>query len=214
MSSTDYTVKADEASLAEARRFFEFIGGSTTDVVRIAINKAGPKIRTLSSRKIRESIRLKAAYVNDKLTFTRATRAKLEGKIKTPSRGLLMTKFSTDSQISNDTIRWISAPPVPARGIRVKVKPDRAAIAFSGEKGKNLPAMEGNPFFMVLKNSRRLGIARRLQGSRKVHVFHGPSISQVFNRVKSEALPEASAIYTQETADAMRYLLRNRRLPA
>ena len=210
--TTDFTVRADEESLNEAKRLFELIGGSTTDVVRIAINKSGPKVRTKSSQAIRKSIRLKAAYVNERLKFTRATRARLDGRITTPSRGLLMTYFSTDTQIANTTISWFRQPPTPAKGIKVKVKPDRPAVVFQGVKGKGLPEMTGKPFFLLLRNSRKIGIARRTKAG-GLHVFHGPSISQVFNRVKDDVLPEASEIYTKETADAMRYLLRNRRVP-
>jgi hypothetical protein len=208
--TTEYIVKADEESLREAIAFFELIGGSTTDVIRIAINKAGPRVRTASSQAIRKSIRLKAAYVNERLAFTRATRAKLDGRIKTPSRGLLLSYFSTDTQISNTTVSWFSQPPTPPGGIKVKVKPDRSATVFSGTDGNKLPAMEGKPFYVLLRNSRKIGIARRKKDG-GVHVFSGPSISQVFNRVKDEV--PASEIYTKETADAMRYLLRNRRVP-
>jgi hypothetical protein len=178
--------------------------------VRIAINEAGKEVKTASSQAIRASINLKAAYVKGKLGFKRATNSNLSGKITTPSRGILMTRFSTDPLIANaEKVSWVKPPAIPARGIRVKVKTNSRAVRFYGTKGDNLPEMEGAPFYMVLKNSRALGIARRIKGSRKVHVFHGPSVSQVFNRVKDEV--PASEIYTKQLIDAMRYVLTKRK---
>ena len=63
-----YHVDVDKEQLAQAISLFEFVGGNTADALRIAINKTAPKIRTLSSVKIREQVRLSASYVRDKLT--------------------------------------------------------------------------------------------------------------------------------------------------
>lgn len=202
-----YEVNVDKNQVADALALFEFVGGNSADAIRVAINKSAPRVRTKASRAIRDQVRLQASYVNERLTIRRATRAKLSGAISTPSRGLLMTKFSTDTAISGDKVSWLVAPDEPKQGIRVKVKPKGSASIFKGAEGKNLPAMEGKPFYLVLKNSRQLGIARRLQGSRKVHVFHGPSLSQVFNKVRDQVLPEASEIYETEMLDAIRFLL-------
>jgi hypothetical protein len=65
----------------------------------------------------------------------------------------------------------------------------------------------GKPFYLVLKNSRALGIAARLRGSSKLKVFYGPSLSQVFNTVRGDVLPQASEEYQAQLLDAMRYLL-------
>lgn len=205
-----YEVNVNQQQVANALALFEFIGGNSSDAIRIAINKTTPQVRTRASRAIREQVRLQVSYVNNRLTIRKATRAKLSGAISTPSRGLLMTKFSTDSAISGDKVSWIVAPDEPKQGIRVKVKPKGSASIFKGAEGKNLPAMEGKPFYMILKNSRQLGIARRLQGSRKVHVFHGPSLSQVFNKVRDQVLPEAATIYEKEVREAIRFLLDKR----
>lgn len=202
-----YEVNVDKNQVADALALFEFVGGNSADAIRVAINKSAPRVRTKASRAIRDQVRLQASYVNERLTIRRATRAKLSGAISTPSRGLLMTKFSTDTAISGDKVSWLVAPDEPKQGIRVKVKPKGSASIFKGAEGKNLPAMEGKPFYLVLKNSRQLGIARRLVGSKKVHVFHGPSLSQVFNKVRDQVLPEASEIYETEMLDAIRFLL-------
>lgn len=197
-----HNVEIDKEQLAQAVALFEFVGGNTTDALRIAINKTAPKIRTLASSKIRGQVRLTAAYVRDKLTIRKATRASLSGAINTPGRGLLLTKFSTDSAIASDGVRWIRPPLVPTGGIRVKVKPSGSIKTIS-------PGATGaKPFYMVLKNSGVLGIARRNSKSRNdVEVLHGPSISQVFDDVRGDVLPDAQAELTAQVADAMRYIL-------
>ena len=211
MSNVAYTVEPNREQLAEAIALFEFIGGSTRDAVRVAINKAGPQVKTASSREIRNSIRLKASYVNGKLGFNRATNSNLSGKITTESRGLLLSRFSTDPLVANgERVSWVKPPPVPSYGIRVKVKPSGTYKPVRGDD-----ETEGKPFYMVLPNSRALGIAaRRKPGSYgpkggKIKVFYGPSVSQVFNRVKDEV--PSSEIYTKQLIDAMRYVLTKRK---
>jgi hypothetical protein len=205
--TTSYTIEPDRESLKEAIELFEFVGGNTSTAVRVAINKAGPQVRTKSSQEIRKSIRLKAAYVNEKLGFKRATNNNLNGRITTPSRGLLLSRFSTNALIADShKVSWIRPPDVPSQGIRVKVKPTGG---FKTVRGDN--ETQGQPFFMVLPNSGALAIAARRKpghfGPRggRIKVFYGPSISQVFNRVKDEV--PASEIYTKQLIDAMRYVL-------
>lgn len=210
--SIGYEIKVDEEQLAEATALFTFIGGNAEDAQRVAINKSGPKIRTLSSTQIRQQVRLKASYVNQRLKFVRATRGNLSARITAPSRGLLLTRFSSTASVASEKISWIKPPPVPARGIRVKVKPSGSPKIVRGA-----PGTVGKPFYMVLGNG-RLAIAARQAGQgpggRKVNVLHGPSLSQVFKSVKDDVAPEAGAEYTRQMADAMRYLLSKRRPPA
>jgi hypothetical protein len=197
-----YRVDVDKTQLAEAISAFEFVGGNTDEALRIAINKTAPKIRTLSSVKIREQVRLSASYVRDKLTIRRATRSTLSASINTPKRGLLLTKFSTDATIASDGVRWIRPPLVGTSGIRVKVKPSGSTKTVS-------PGATGaKPFYIILKDSKALGIARRNSKNRNdIEVLHGPSLSQVFDDVREDVTPEASAELTRQMADAMRYIL-------
>jgi len=200
--SVEYIITTDETQIAEAMALFKFVGGNIDDAIRIAINKTAPKVRTMASKAIREQVRLKAAYVNERLTITKATRKNLLGAIRTPTRGLLMSRFSTDPQIASDSISWIKPPPVPSGGIKVKVKPTGSSVPFNGK------GIDGKPFYIVLKNARAIGIAgRNADGSGKLKVFHGPSISQVFNTVRDDILPAAADEYQAQILDAMRYLL-------
>jgi hypothetical protein len=208
--AVEYSVKANEEQLADAKRFFEFIGGNTSDVIRIAINKAGPIIRTEASKQIRSQVRLKAAYVKGKLSFVKATRGNLTGQIRTPSRGLLLTKYLTDTTLAGDNVSWVRAPDTPARGIRVKVKPNGVSKIVTGGN-----EIKGKPFFMTVNGNLFIAGRRALPGPRggKIKVFNAASLSQVFNDVKDDVLPYAAEVYTEKQIDAMRYLLTKRRLP-
>jgi hypothetical protein len=195
-----YTVKANEDQIADAVSLFKFVGGNTTDAVRIAINKSAPKIRTKSSSEIRTQVRLTARYVRDKLVIKKATRKDLSGAIQTPSRGLLLSKFSTDTKISSGKTSWILPPPTPPRGIKVKVKPVGSSKPLSSDY-----------FYMVLPKSHALGIVKRRatlgsQGG-EIEVAYGPSLSQVFDTVRDDVLPEAGEVYQAQLLDAMRYIL-------
>lgn len=192
------SVEVNQEQLKDAIELFEFLGLNAEDALRIAINKTAPKVKTAAGRRIREQVRLQASYVNERLEVKKATRAKLSGSIGTPSRGLLLSRFSTDATAASDKVGWIRPPATPKRGIFVKVKPGGAAKRM------------GNAFYVVL-NGGFLAIAARDGAARKpLKIFRGPSLSQVFNTVRADVLPDAGDELTKQMADAMRYLLQKR----
>lgn len=199
--SLNYEITADTAAIADAVALFEFVGGNTSDALRIAINKTSPKIKTAASKAIRSQVRLSASYVAGRLTVRKATRARLSGAIGTPSRGLLLSRFSTDALVASDKVGWLRPPLVPSGGIKVKIKPDGSA--------KAAPVVNGNkPFYIVLNGGQNVGIAARVGAGRKdLKMFSGPSLSQVFDSVRTDVLPAASAEYQAQLIDAMRYIL-------
>ena len=208
MTAPDFRADVDREQIAAALRHFEFVGGNTDNAIRIAINKTTPIIRTLASRKIRDQIRLQAAYVKGKLSIRKATRAGLSGAIAAEERGQRLTKYDTDGQASSDGIRWLRPPDVPVSGIRLKVKPAGGAKKLSAIEGG------GKPFYMVLKDSRVLGIARRTSKDRKsAEVLYGLSVSQVYDDVRADVTPESSREVTRQMLDAMRYILQQRNPP-
>lgn len=199
MTAIAYNVQVDEVAVADAAALFTFVGGNSEDALRIAINKTAPKIRTLASKAIRTQVRLSASYVGERLTVTKATRKKLTGAIGTPTRGLLLSRFSTDPLIAGEKVGWIRPPLIPSGGIRVKIKPSGAP--------KGAPGLGGNkPFYMVLNKGANVGIMAR-DASGKVQALYGPSLSQVFNTVRDDVLPPAGAELQAQLLDAMRYLL-------
>ncbi|WOJ95784.1 hypothetical protein R0137_11075 [Congregibacter brevis] len=207
MPFVSYGVEVDQQQLSEAISYFEFVGGQTEDAIRIGINKTGPKVKTLASREIRGELRLKASYVNGRLSFTRASRSNLSGRISANSRGILLTRFSTNNQINGDKVSWFKPPLNPPNGIRVKVKPKGASQLVKGEPGE----IRGKPFYMILPNSRALAIAgrRATVGTRegKLKIFYGPSVSQTFDTLRGTIVPEATNVFQSQLLDAMRFVL-------
>lgn len=179
------SVRIERQSLNNLRLYLASIGRESPKAHVRALNKTATKAKTESSQAIRQQVRLKAAYVKQRLKVRKANRNNLSAAISTPTRGLLISRFSTDSSISGDKVSWVKPPAEPPRGIRVKVKPTGGAKVFEGDS-----SIEGKPFYMVLKGSRRVAIAGRrvTPGPRggKIKVFHGPSLSQVFTDVKDD----------------------------
>jgi hypothetical protein len=205
--TTSYDVQVDPGKIKEAASLFEFVGGNSADAMRVAINKTTPKVRTASSRAIREQVRLQASYVSQRLSIVKATRRTLNGRIRALSRGLLLSRFSTDPVIASEKVGWFRPPLVPAQGIRVKVKPSGGARLVTGDA-----ETRGNkPFYLVINKGANVAIAARLNnpGPRggQLKVFSGPSLSQVFNTVRDQVTPSAADIFEGELLDAMRYLL-------
>lgn len=201
--TTSYGISVDPAQVLVTVTLFEFVGGNSADALRVAINKTTPKARTISSKAIREQVRLQASYVNERLTVIKATRKTLSGRIRAVARGLLLSRFSTDPIVASDKVGWIRPPLVPKTGIRVKVKPSGASKVVTGDS-----ETAGNkPFYIVLNGGQNIGIAARRRASRKIKVFSGPSLSQVFNTVRADITPQAASVFEAEMLDAMRFLL-------
>lgn len=198
--SISYAVAVDEAAVADAVSAFEFVGGNSADALRIAINKCAPKIKTAASKAIRTQVRLSAAYVGDRLTVRKASRTRLSGAISTPSRGLLLSRFSTDATISGDKVGWIRPPLVPAGASRSRSSPmavpSLCRITTTTSR-----------FTLCSTGAKTWALQRAPARAGGLHVFSGPSLSQVFTGVRTDILPDAGAELTAQLLDAMRYLL-------
>jgi hypothetical protein len=209
-----YTIEVDKAQIGEAQSLFEFVGGNSGDALRIAANKSTGPARTLASVNIRKQVRLPASYVKDLLFIINATRGNPIARIRAFSRGLLLTRFSTDPLISGEKASWIKPPLVPSGGIRVKIKPDDAPKIVAG----NSETIPNKPFYIVLNSGQNIGIAarRKQSGPRggTIKVFHGPSLSQVFRGVRDEILDDAAEIFQRQMLDSMRYLLAKKYPPS
>lgn len=205
MTAVSFSVDVDRDSVKEALSLFTFLGGNSDEAVRVATNKTVPRVRTRASQEIRSQVRLKAGYVKDRLRITKATRKNLTAKISANARGVLLSRYSTDTSITGDKVTWLKPPPVPARGPRVKVKPSGSPKSVAGRPGE----IAGRPFYMVLKNSRALAIAARKPGG-GIGVFYGPSVSQTFDTVRDDVLEDAADTYEVELLDAVRFLLQKR----
>lgn len=190
-------VQVDPNKLQEVRRLLATFSDGAARARTRTLNKTVAKGRVESSREIRKQARLSAAYVKSLMTITKASIKRPTAKISTPSRGLLLSRYSTDPNVSKGNHVGTKPPPIPARGIRVKIKPTGGAKVLAGGR-----KIKGKPFYMVLKNANgRVAIAgRRAEAGSdggKIKVFYGPSLSQVFTDVK-ETVGEAMAVYQMQ----------------
>ena len=196
-------VEVNQAQVKDAISLLEFVGGNSKNAFRIAINKSLPLAKTASSSAIRSELKIKAGEVRDKLGTTKATNAKLQGRIKASKKGRLLSRYSTTPAIRDNAWSGNKAPPVPARGIRVEVTPGKRKVVQGSRDGK------GQPFYILLKSG-VVAIAQRRktagpQGG-KLLLLYGPSVSQAFWNIKEDV--EAEEIYESKMLESINYLLR------
>lgn len=174
-------------------------------VAQTAINSTLKRSKPKAVRAVRAQVALPRAYVDERMREIPATKDKLEGRLGTPKRGLLLSRFDfTERVLTRRRKRTVKGrgrkgDSYKARaGIRVKVKP-------SGGK-KLMPGA----FLIRLRRGKELGtdvgIAIRRRGAKgrgAYKVRHGPSLSQVYAGVKEELAPVAS----KEFERTFRYLL-------
>lgn len=189
------SVQIDKTSLSNVRLLLNGVSKEAPKILTRALNNTATKGRTEASKAIRKEVKLSASYVNSRLKVDKANFRTLQARVRTPSRGILLSRFSTNAQARNPDIGWIRPPDNPPRGIKVRVSPnDGSKIVTGGDE------VSGKPFYIVLKN-RNLAIAARLSSpgpnGGKIKVFSGPSLSQVFNNIK-EDLGEPLAQYQEE----------------
>lgn len=174
--------KVNQASVHGVRMMLRGVSDQAPKIITRSLNRTATKARTEGSKEVRKQVNLKAAYVKSRLKLRKATYRNLQSSISTPSRGLLLSRFSTDRRISGDSVSWIKPPKTPPRGIRVKVDPSSGTKVVTGS-----PDTVGKPFYIVLKKSGRVAIAgrRAVPGPNggMLKAFHGPSLSQVFTDV-------------------------------
>jgi hypothetical protein len=197
------TVDAD--SLADAISYVEFFGVNSETALRIAINRSLTPIRVEASKRVRDQVRLSAAYVKDRTKVIKATKAKLRGALSVSSRGLLLSRYSTDSSVAKNSLKssLLKAPPTPKKGIKVRVKPRGPAKTLGGGSG-----LAGKPFYIMFP-SRVIGIAARKVGG-GLKIFYGASLSQVFDDTRDMVIPFAEERLQTELGKAAEKLLQNK----
>ena len=203
-----YTIKPNEDDLASALSLFEFVGGNTTEAVKVAINKTLSIAKTKSASAIGEEVNLTASYIKGKLTPIKATKYNLIGRIRAESRGLLLSKFEHGAKVS-----LIGGRLTPDKPIKVKVNKGAGQIK-PVVGGKDIV---GKPFYFRLKNSKDglsygIGGFRKESGPRggRFKAFYTTSVSQVFKNVKDDITPEVEGVYQRQLVDAMRYVLQKK----
>ena len=174
--------RIDQIQLAETNLMVKGIGKNAPKVLSRSLNKTVSKGRTLSSKKIRQQVSLKAKYVKDKLHIRKATWSKLTASISAESRGLILTNYVTGVDGNGN--------------FKVKIK----------KKGKT--KIITNAFLTTINaGSRKLdAIAVRDPVTNKFKILYGPSVSQVFNTVRDDIdteLVEYLAVVSEKELNAV-----------
>lgn len=195
------SVEIDPTQVQEIRDRLDYLANGANRALSRALNKTASKAKTLSSRAIRDQVNLSAAYVRERLKGPangweyKATVTKLQAKLSTPKRGILLREFSTN------TVAAPGRPPKPIK-VRVAAKLETIYSAFwVWTKGSHVltPAVRNE----IL---RRLGMTRTFDNG-PFTVLHGPSLSQVFTDVKDSIAADMSALLAENMAREMDWLL-------
>lgn len=165
------------------------------------VNKTASKALTAANKKIREQVALPASYVREKLKLNKASAAHPEATIRAAQRGVLLSRFRHSAT---------------KKGVRVTVKPGQSKLILSAfiiklRKGKTTPADGEDKKPNLGIAARAFGADGRRVGRLPMDVFHGPSVSQVFDKTRYMIQPDIEADLPRQIAGELRYLLLGRR---
>lgn len=163
-------------------------------VAQTAINSTLKRSKPKAVRAIRAQVALPRDYVSERVREIPATKDKLEGRLGTPKRGLLLSRFDfTQRMLTRRRKRTRKGKGKKGEsykrlaGVRVRVKSGRTKL------------MPG-AFLIRLRRGKELGddvgIAirrRKAKGRSAYRIKYGPSLSQVYRAVKNDIEPDVRA---------------------
>ena len=212
--TTEFTVRADPEQLAEMQRRLEIWGGSTADVMRVAINNTARRAKSSTalpgggaSQRLRARYNIKDAaraigttpvkYINERLKVWTANRNNLVGKVYGRKRGMLLSPFRKDAGV----------PPTPADGPKVNV------LLSSGTRfAKKVPDTVSKPFYIKTRNTGQILIVGR-KADDTLKVARTISVSQAFNFLRNDMLPVVQKDFVDQQVRAGRYVLQKLKVP-
>lgn len=159
------------------------------------VNKTASKALTAANKKIREQVALPARYVREKLILNKASSAHPEATISAAKRGVLLSRFRHSTT---------------KKGVRVTVKPGQSKLILSAFLIR-LRAGQTDGAGAQGIAARAFGADGRRVGRLPMDVFHGPSVSQVFDKTRFMIQPDIEADLPRQIAGELRYLLLGRR---
>lgn len=164
-NTTPIKITVDKEAVRRIESDLMHIKNGAPRAMSRAINHTLGVTRTEASKEVRKQVKLKAGYVRDKLTIKRATVNSMNGAIRTPARGTLLTRYPHTRYKTG--------------GMGVQIKP-------TGGK-KRMPGA----FFIRFANGVQAIAIRTQYGpglgrSEGLKVLYGPSTSQVFADVKDD----------------------------
>lgn len=155
------------------------------------LNRAAAKVKTASSKLIRQEVRLPAKYVNDNMTVRKATRSNPEARIQARMRATRLARFGAKQAMR----RAPNAKGDPLRGIPAGKKQGGVRVAVNRSSS---PRKAPGFFLIPLRNAGVMGVFKRTgPGRRDIEHLYGRSVDQVFRTVRDEV--PADRILEEET---------------
>lgn len=179
-------ISINKEQLGEVELMLKGLSLDGPKILTRALNKTATKGRDRSSEEIRNQVNLKARYIKGtksqrgKLYITRANYKKLQSKITAEKRGALLTRYSYTA--------------LQRGGFSVKIKKN-------GKPGKLPGAFKS----YVYAGGRRVEVlaipatGKYKTGNRKIKVLYGPSVSQVFDKVRDKVDAEMASYLAAQT---------------
>lgn len=214
--TTEYTITPDAEQLAEMQRRLEIWGGSTADVMRVAINNTARRARSSTalpgggaSQRLRARYNIKDAatrlgitqtqYINDRLKVWTATRTNLVGRVYGQKRGMLLSPFRQGL-----TGLGTGGP---------SNEPQVNVLRSTGTRpAKKIPDTVSKPFYILTKKTGQiLIVGRRADG--KLKAARTISVSQAFNFLRKDMLPAVQKDFVEQQVRAGRYVLQKLKVP-
>ena len=214
--ATEFRIEPDPEQLAEMQRRLEIWGGSTADVMRVAINNTARRAKSSTalpgggaSQRIRARYNIKDAaqrlgvsqtqYINERLKVFTANRNNLLGKVYGRKRGMLLSPFRqglTGLQM----------------GTRAE-EPQVNVLKLTGTRpARKVPDTVSKPFYILTRNTGQiLIVGRKADGTLKV--ARTISVSQAFNFLRRDMLPEVQKDFVAQQVRAGRYMLQKLQVP-
>jgi hypothetical protein len=181
-------IKMDRAAVREVEQLLAHIKNGSNRAMANAINHTLTVTRTEAGREIRNQVKLKAAYVRERLRLSKASVAKPQGRIATPTRGILLSRFDNRAYAKG--------------GIGVQVKP------IGGKRrmpGAFYVTFANGVHAIAIRTKHGPGLGR----SEGLKVLYGPSVSQVFTDVKDDLqAPSGERLIARMEHEAARLLAR------
>jgi len=214
--TTEFRIEPNAEQLAEMQRRLEIWGGSTADVMRVAINNTARRARSSTalpgggaSQRLRARYNITDAarrigttpvqYINDRLKVWTANRNNLVGKVYGRKRGMLLAPFRQG-----------------LTGLAMGTRPNPPEVNVLRASGRRpvgrIRDTVSKPFYIqVRRTGQVLIVGRKADG--KLEAGRTISVSQAFDTLRKTMMPVVQQDFVDQQVRAGRYMLQKLQVP-
>ncbi|WP_018875287.1 phage tail protein [Thioalkalivibrio sp. ALJ8] len=209
-----YTI--DTSNIGAARRFLRGVQRAAQNASYRAVNRTAQQTRTQASRRIRQEVRLPARYVNDNLKVVkRARRDDPTAIIRGRRRPTRLARFGAKpitkraAGARGDALRGIGAGR-KAAGVSVNVGRTSGRSKMPGAFLIPLSSVRTNVFGGQQRDrTGHMGVfVRTGSGRGAIRHLYGPSVDQLFNRLRRDLQAETTGLLSREYERQLGVLMR------